>query len=77
MLRFQHGVIPPLLNVCEENMDAIRAKAYRELQETLVRLQKAVANNDTQEQLISLTQAINALQDAKQATVDKCGGLMQ
>lgn len=58
-------------------MDAIRANAYRELQERLVNLQKAVANDDYQGQLVSLTQAIDALQDAKKATADLCGGLIQ
>lgn len=57
-------------------MDAIRKKAFKELEENLALLYQAVNDDDMQDQLVAIHKAIDALQDAKKATASKCGGIM-
>lgn len=57
-------------------MDAIRVKAYQEFNEKINELFQAVNEDDLQKQLIALNQAIDSLQDAKKATAEICGGIL-
>lgn len=72
------GAIPPpaermLKGVC---MIDIRTEAFRKFEKHVSSLKEAVSTDDYQRQLIALTQAIDALQDAKKATVGLAGGLL-
>lgn len=54
----------------------LNVKAFVDFHKHVEELSKAVAADDSQRQLIALTQAIEALQDAKQAMVGRVGGIL-
>lgn len=57
-------------------MSNLNTKAFKEFLVHVETLQRAVVADDSQRQLIALTQAIEALQDAKQAMVGRVGGIL-
>lgn len=57
-------------------MTDIRTEAFRKFEKHVSSLMEAVSTEDYQRQLIALTQAIDALQDAKKATMGLAGGFL-
>jgi hypothetical protein len=56
--------------------NGLNVKAFCEFGQHIADLEKAVMTDDVQKQLIALTQAIDALQDAKRAMVVSRGGIL-
>lgn len=52
-----------------------RKKSFKELNETVQSLTKAIASGDYDSQLVNMTKAIEALQAAKAATLKLHGGI--
>lgn len=56
---------------------SMRTRAFKDFEKHFGDLKDAVNQEDYQKQLVALSQAIDALQDAKKATVGLAGGLLQ
>lgn len=59
------------------NKVVMRTRAFKEFEKHFVVLKDAVNQEDYQKQLVALSQAIDALQDARKATAGLAGGLLQ
>lgn len=57
-------------------MKNLNVKAFRDFGRYINELQTAINQDDVQKQMVALTQAIDALQDAKKTMVGSSGGFL-